>query len=127
MSCPLAREQHQLSARWYHDHGRLALWAPETLGCVVHVPGHWVALTRPEGAQTEQAAAFLCDSLYRHPYALSAEEVGEFFAVIAARQQGGDLNQAGEWSVNVLVGTLFVFMRTIAMNSLLLFSWAHFS
>ena len=101
MSCPLAREQHQLSARWYHDHGRLALWAPETLGCVVHVPGHWVALTRPEGAQTEQAAAFLCDSLHRHPYALSAEEVGEF--------------------------SLFVFMKTIAMNSLILFSWAHFS
>ena len=68
----------------------------------MHLPGHWVALTRPADAQAEQAAALLCDSLHRRPFALSVEEVGEFFAIIAARQQGANEYQAGEWSLSVL-------------------------
>ena len=51
--------EHQERARWLPEANRLQLWSEETLGCVVHVPGHWVALTRPEGAQTAEAAALL--------------------------------------------------------------------
>ena len=99
---PMIGDAHQDLARWCPDIARLALWTPGTLGCVVHVPGHWVALTRPEGAQTEQAAALLCDSLHQRPCTISVEEVGELFAVIAARQQVDDLERAGEWSVYVI-------------------------
>ena len=68
----------------------------------MHVPGHCVALTWPEGAQTEQAAALLCDSLYQRPYVLSAQVVAELFAAIAAFHQGAAEHQAGEWSVWVI-------------------------
>ena len=76
----------------------MALWAPHVLGCLFHVPGHWVALTPPPGAHSEETAALLCDSLFQ----LNAEEVGALFAQMAVRQQGGDLQEAGEWSLNVI-------------------------
>ena len=92
---------HEQLTRWNTDAGRLALWCQENIGCVLHVTGHWVALTRPEGVHTEQVAALLCDSLSPQPFALSAEHVGELFAVIAAFHQGAALQRAGEWSVYV--------------------------
>ena len=87
---------------WHADHAQLALWNPETMCCIVHVPGHWVALTRPEGAQTVDSAALLCDSLRAQPVRLSVEEIGEFFAQIGVWQQHASLQQAGEWSVYVV-------------------------
>ena len=66
---------------------RLGIWNPEILGCVVHVPGHWVALTRPQGVQTPDNAALMCDSLRRQPFALSAVEVAQLFARMAQEQR----------------------------------------
>ena len=99
---PVMGEDHETYAAWDPDQSRLAVWRPDVLGCVVHVPGHWVALVRPEGAPSAQNAALLCDSLHRQPYALTAEEVGEFFAQVALWQQGAAEQQAGEWSVQVI-------------------------
>ena len=91
--------EYQDLARWHPGMSRLGVWSPETLGCVVHLPGHWVALTRPEGAQTAQTAALMCDSLHRQPFALSAEEVEQLFAGMKQWQEANPLQQAGEWSV----------------------------
>ena len=99
---PIMGGDHETYAAWNPDQSRLAVWRPDVLGCVVHVPGHWVALVRPEGAPSAQNAALLCDSLHRQPYALTAEEVGEFFAQVALWQQGAAEQQAGEWSVQMV-------------------------
>ena len=99
---PMLGDQHQVHVEWLAEQSRLALWTPETMGCVLHIPGHWVALTRPEAPQTQEAAALLCDSLYRQPFALSAEELGHLFALIAVWQQGASIYRAGEWSVHVV-------------------------
>ena len=96
---PIVGAEHQVLAQWHPDMARLGLWGPETLGCVVHVPGHWVALTRPEGAQTEQAAALLCDSLHQQPFAFSAAEVGQLFSAMAQWQQVASLARVQEWSI----------------------------
>ena len=83
---PVFPQDCEALARWNADLTRLGMWGPETLGCVVHVPGHWVALTRPLGAPTEENAALLSDSLHRQPFALSAEEVRQLFARMAQEQ-----------------------------------------
>ena len=86
------------------DLGKLALWGPETLGCVLHVPGHWVALTRPAAAcaQTLQNAALMCDSLYRQPFSLSVDEVSELFAHIGVWQHNASHEQAGMWCLSTV-------------------------
>ena len=68
----------------------------------MHVPGHWVALTKPDGPQTTTCAALLCDSLHHQPYALGVEEVGELFARMAAHQGNAAPPAAGIWSLNVV-------------------------
>ena len=68
----------------------------------MHVPGHWVALTKPDGPQTTTCAALLCDSLRHQPYALGVEEVRELFARVAAYQANAPAHEAGTWSVNVV-------------------------
>jgi hypothetical protein len=99
---PLEPAELPALARWNSEQATLSLWSQDTLGCVVHVPGHWVALSRPDLPQTADAAAFLCDSLHRKPYALGAEEVRQLFALIAAHQQNVALQHAGRWSVHVV-------------------------
>ena len=99
---PVADVEHENLAYWQEADQRLSRWRDNVLGCVVHVPGHWVALTSPDGPQTEEAAAILCDSLHPQPFVLSADEVGEFFAVMAAYQQNAPLHQAGLWSLNLI-------------------------
>ena len=89
-------------ARWYPEQATLALWSPDTLGCVMHVPGHWVALSRPDGPQTEDAAALLCDSLHKKPFALGVEEVRQLFARMGAYQRNASLQEAGKWSLYVV-------------------------
>ena len=92
---PVFPQEYEALARWHGDMGRLGLWGPETLGCVAHVPGHWIALTRPLGTQDASNAACLCDSLHRRPFALSADDVRQLFGVMAAeqRRQGEPLLQ----------------------------------
>ena len=51
--------------RWNPEQATLTLWSQDTLGCVMHVPGHWVALSRPDIPQTMDAAALLCDSMHK--------------------------------------------------------------
>ena len=84
---PVFPDDYDALARWHDRGARLGIWSPEILGCVVHVPGHWVALTRPQGAQTPDNAALLCDSLRRQPFALSAVEVAQLFARMAQEQR----------------------------------------
>ena len=84
---PVFPDEYEELARWTPATSQLGLWSPETLGCVAHVPGHWVALTRPSTPVDASNAAWLCDSLYRQPYALSAAEVSELLASMAAEQR----------------------------------------
>ena len=75
---PVQVEAHEDLAAWLGDapEPHMSLWRPGNLGCVMHTPGHWVALTPPDEVHTEARAAFLCDSLFPQPYALSVEELG---------------------------------------------------
>ena len=98
-------EEHQQRTRWQPDLGKLALWTPETMGCVIHVPFHWVALAPPQSTHNEQAAALLCDSLWPQPYALSVDEVGELLALIGTHQATTNDYDAGAWSVHVVERT----------------------
>ena len=99
---PVLPDDYADLARWNPEQATLALWTADALGCVMHVPGHWVALTRPDGPQTPACVALLCDSLYRQPFALGVEEVGELFARIAAYQGHAAQGAAGMWSLNVV-------------------------
>jgi hypothetical protein len=100
---PVLPERCEDLSRWNPEESRLTLWSTMTHGCVMHVPGHWVCLTRCEGPQTAGAAALLCDSLHREPFALSAEEVGELFALVACHQQTAPVQLAGTWSLYVVI------------------------
>ena len=65
---------------------RLAVFAGNhALGCVVHTsnPQHWVAVVPPLQAPTDRCAALLCDSLYRHAFALSVNDMQDFFTNMA--------------------------------------------
>ena len=99
---PVLPDEYADLARWNPDRATLTLWTQDVLGCVMHVPGHWVALTRPDGPQTAACAALLCDSLHRQPYALGVEEVGELLACIAMYQRNAAEGAAGVWSLNVV-------------------------
>ena len=76
--CPVQAEEHETLVQWVSETAapHFAIWRPGHVGCVMHTPGHWVALTPPDGPQTPECAALLCDSLRPRPYALSAEELG---------------------------------------------------
>ena len=97
---PIQGNEHEDLVSWLGDASRLSLWRPDVLGCLVHVPGHWVALTRPSGQHSEQNAALMCDSLKRQPFALSADDVGLLFAHIAIFHQTARSEQeAATWSL----------------------------
>jgi hypothetical protein len=101
---PITTEDHQQLSHWVPGANapHLSLWRPGVLGCVMHVPGHWVALTPPQGPSSEECAALLCDSLRPCPYALSSNEVGELFALVAVRQQVVSEADAAEWSLRLV-------------------------
>ena len=98
---PVTTEDHQHLSLWRFDADvpHLSLWRPGILGCVMHVPGHWVALAPPEGLHSVDCAALLCDSLRPSPYALSVDEIGELFALVAVSHQETSEEAAGEWSL----------------------------
>ena len=75
---PVQVEEHETLTQWVAEAAapHLSLWMPGHIGCVMHTPGHWVALTPPDEPQTTECAALLSDSLRPRPYALSAEELG---------------------------------------------------
>jgi hypothetical protein len=75
---PVLVESHETLATWIAEDAtpHVSLWMPGHIGCIMHTPGHWVALTPPDGPQTPQCAALLSDSLRPRPYALSVEELG---------------------------------------------------
>ena len=54
-------------ATWVDDWHRLRAWQPNVHGLLVHTPGHWIAIVRPEGVGTSSNAALLCDSLFALP------------------------------------------------------------
>ena len=89
-------------SRWNPEQATLTLWAQDTLGYVMSVSGHWVALSRPDVPQTVDAAALLCDSMHKKPYALGVEDVRQLFTLIAAHQRNAPLHAAGQWSVHVV-------------------------
>ena len=94
---------HQDLPRWSQHSKRLMLWAEGVRGCVVHTPGHWLALVPPDGQAAENNAALLCDSLHPRPFSLTAEEVGDFFALVASRHLGAaNAADAGEYSIYVV-------------------------
>ena len=90
---PLQVEAHENLAAWAADAAvpHVSLWQPGHLGCVMHTPGHWVALTPPDEAQTEGLAALLCDSLFPQPYALSVEELGPEITAIYRRLRSSQM------------------------------------
>jgi hypothetical protein len=61
----------------YLDHPTLG---GGTLGYVIHVPGHWIALAPPPAGA--DFAAYLCDSLDSMPYELDFEELNSFWTAI---------------------------------------------
>ena len=98
---PVVTEMHEQMTKWNEDASRLSMWTTDCTGCVLHVPGHWVALAKPD-VSNEECAALLCDSLHPTPFALTAEEVGRFFALVAASHQTDDLHAAAEWSAYIV-------------------------
>ena len=99
---PVEHDALPTLARWNAEQATLTLWDQDALGCVMHTPGHWVALSRPDVPQTVDAAALLCDSLQQKPYALGVEDVRQLFALIAAHQRNAPEHEAGHWSVHVV-------------------------
>ena len=82
-------------------------WDGRVVRCLVHRPGHWLAIVPPPASMPTDASAIICDSLYTSVFACNLDEVGEFFAVIAARHAeqrqddqplGPQLEDMGEWS-----------------------------
>ena len=98
---PVVTEMHEELTRWNEEANQLSMWTNECTGCILHVPGHWIALAKP-AASSEAVAALLCDSLHPHPFALTAEELGSFFALIATRHQASELSAAAEWSAYIV-------------------------
>ena len=86
-------------AAWISDWHRLRIWQPATLGLLVHVPGHWIAIVRPEGAATTSNVALLCDSLFPVPFQLNQAEMLSFMTSIQQHLREANLVDAGEWSV----------------------------
>ena len=87
------------SVAWVDDWHRLRVWQPSTLGLLVHVPGHWIAVVRPEGAGTMSNVALLCDSLRPAPFQLNHAEIHLMMTSIQQYLRNASLAEAGEWSV----------------------------
>ena len=83
---------------WVDDWHRLRLWQPNTLGLLVHVPGHWIAIVRPEDAGTTSNVALLCDSLFPTPFQVNHEEMLSMMAGIQQFLRQAGIQEAGEES-----------------------------
>ena len=94
--------EHQDLPRWSQESKRLVLWREGVRGCVVHTPGHWLALVPPDGEAAENNAALLCDSLHPRPFSLTADEVQALFANVAISQLEAMEADAGEYSIYVV-------------------------
>ena len=79
---------------WNQVLNRLQVWRANLHGLIVHVPGHWIALTRPEGVSSSDNAALLCDSLWEAPFQLTATQARTFCTAIA-----NHMSDDGVWSV----------------------------
>ena len=64
------------------------------VACLVHRPGHWVCIKA-----TLSDGLLFCDSLYKHPFLLTSEEVSGFLSLVHAYQQQAEEERAGDWSV----------------------------
>ena len=84
---------------WMDDWHRLRVWRPTTFGLLVHIPGHWIAIVRPEGAATTANVALLCDSLFPVPFQLNQEEMLSMMRGIQQHLREARVVDAGEWSV----------------------------
>ena len=60
--------------------------------CILHKPGHWFCI------KNKDHTLLLCDSLDRHPYAVTSEELAGFLATLLVHQANAPLALAGEWS-----------------------------
>ena len=96
---PVSNEDLPNVVAWIDDWHRLRIWQPATLGLMVHVPGHWIAIVRPEGAASTSNVALLCDSLYPLPYQINRAEILTMMASIQQHQSQAHIVDAGEWSV----------------------------
>ena len=81
--------EYEHAVRDVFDDGSLAIFnGQQALGCVVHmpVPRHWIAFVAPpEDQKSKDFAAILCDSLFPHVFALSVDEVVDFFLEMGLR------------------------------------------
>ena len=79
---------------WNPALNRLQVWRANVHGLIVHVPGHWITLTRPEGTSSSDNATLLCDSLWNTPFQLTAAQACTFCTAIAK-----NMEDDGVWSV----------------------------
>ena len=99
---PVMGEYHQDLPRWSQDRKRLVLWRQGVHGCVIHTPGHGVALVPPDGDAAENNAALLCDSLHPRPFSLNVDEVQTLFFNVAISQLEAEEADAAEYSIYVV-------------------------
>ena len=64
------------------------------VACLVHRPGHWVCIKA-----TNSGDLLLCDSLYRHPFLLTSEEMSSFLTMIHSYLLQTTEEDAGEWCI----------------------------
>jgi hypothetical protein len=65
----------------------------DATACILHKPRHWFCIKKDS-----DHTLLLCDSLDRHPYAVSPEELAGFLATLLVHQANASLALAGEWS-----------------------------
>ena len=109
MSRSLKEEGFQLSPLQGAQYTQYDLWGAGRLGFVVHTPGHWISIVRAtDHLRGGPIAALLCDSLFTVPFALTAEELRDFFTALtdlhtAAAMaphvsEAGRIDLAAQWS-----------------------------
>ena len=96
---PILPEDLIRQVTWSEDGNRLRLWNPNTFGLIVHIPGHWIAIVRPEGASSTSNVATLCDSLRPQPFQINHAEIMEMMSCIQQFLQRASMANAGQWSV----------------------------
>ena len=84
---------------WIDGWNRLRVWQPNTFGLLLHIPGHWIVIVRPEGTSTIANVATLCDSLYSLPCQLSHAEITQMMTGIQTFLRQSTEVEAGQWSV----------------------------
>ena len=78
--------EHQELVRYVDGAGTLSMFfGDHALGCVIHTPRprHWVALVPAVRGAGVTEVAWLCDSLFARPFALSTSDVQSMFELMA--------------------------------------------